>query len=585
MTVFDVITLLGGLAFFLFGMSTMGSGLKGLAGKKMEGILWKLSSSPVKGLLLGLFVTAIIQSSAATTVMVVGFVNAGMMKVAQCITIVLGAQIGTTVTGWLLSLAGTEGASGLSRVFSASTFVPVLALFGAILHMFAKKRELKHLGSILLGFSLLMTGMSTMSSAMGPLREDPKFISLLTLFTHPLPALLSGLVLAAIIQSSSAGVGIVQALSVTGILSLHACLPLIMGINIGCCTPVLISMMGASKNGKRAAASYISSSIVGVLLICLVYYLFRAFGLFGFMDRAASPITIAMLNTFTRAFSVFCMTPFYRQLEKLCYRLIRYDPAEDADSEYLDKLTDAALRYPATALNLSITAARKMAEIAKATVADALGLIETYDKAVVDRVNTRETLLDKYEDKLGDFIMRIMASDSSSGKDWSTEKILSCISDLERLGDHAQNIAELAVEMQEKKQSFSEEAQEELRNIGSALNRVTDMAVSAFCENDSKVALQVEPLEEVIDIVCDELKLRHVNRLQNGKCTISVGFVFNDLLTNYERIADHCSNIAIYTLKAENPSYMPHEYSSNAEESTVFTEAFLRYTEEYVSNL
>jgi phosphate:Na+ symporter len=358
-----------------------------------------------------------------------------------------------------------------------------------------------------------------------------------------------------------------------------------MGINIGCCTPVLISMMGASKNGKRAAASYISSSIVGVLLICLVYYLFRAFGLFGFMDRAASPITIAMLNTLTRAFSVFCMTPFYRQLEKLCYRLIRYDPAEDADSEYLDKLTDAALRYPATALNLSITAARKMAEIAKATVADALGLIETYDKAVVDRVNTRETLLDKYEDKLGDFIMRIMASDSSSGKDWSTEKILSCISDLERLGDHAQNIAELAVEMQEKKQSFSEEAQEELRNIGSALNRVTDMAVSAFCENDSKVALQVEPLEEVIDIVCDELKLRHVNRLQNGKCTISVGFVFNDLLTNYERIADHCSNIAIYTLKAENPSYMPHEYSSNAEESTVFTEAFLRYTEEYVSNL
>ncbi len=585
MTVFDIIAVLGGLAFFLFGMSTMGSGLKSLAGKKMEGILWKLSSNPVKGLILGLFVTGIIQSSSATTVMVVSFVNAGMMKVSQCVTIVLGAQIGTTVTGWLLSLAGAEGSSGITRIFSASTFVPVLALAGAILHMFARKRGLKHLGSILLGFALLMTGMSTMSSAMGPMREDPEFIRILTLFDHPLPSLLSGLVLAAVIQSSSAGVGIVQALSASGVLSLNACLPLIMGINVGCCSPVLFSMMGSSKNGKRAAMAYIASSIIGVILVCIVYYSLRAFGLLGFMDHTASPLSIALLNTSTRAFSVFCMTPFYRQIEKLCYRIIRYDPAEDADSEYLEKLTDTALRYPATAVKLSVTAARKMAEIARDTVTEAVGLIESFDKAAAERVNARESLLDQYEDKLGDYVMRIMASDNSVGLDWSTEKILSCISDLERLGDHAQNISELAIEMQEKKQSFSPEAQEELRNIGAALVRITEMAVSSFCENDARTALQVEPLEEVIDIICDELKLRHVNRLQKGICTISVGFVFNDLITNYERVADHCSNIAIYTLKAENPSYMPHEYSSNAEESTVFTEAFLRYTEEYVSNL
>ena len=585
MSVFDVITLLGGLAFFLFGMSVMGSGLKSLAGKRMEGVLWKLSSNPVKGLLLGIFVTAIIQSSSATTVMVVSFVNAGMMKVAQCITVVLGSQIGTTVTGWLLSLAGTEGSSGIARVFSAGTFVPVFALVGIVLFMFVKKREMKNLGSILLGFALLMTGMSTMSGAMTPLKEDPGFISILTLFSHPLPALLTGVLLAAVIQSSSAGVGIVQALSVSGVLSLHACLPLVMGINIGCCSPVLLSMMGSSKNGKRAAVAYVASSILGVALVFFFYYILRAFGLLSFTDRAAGPLSIAMLNTSTRVFSVAIMAPLHGLLEKLCYRVIRYDPAEDADSEYLEKLTDSVLKYPGTAVNLSVAAASKMAEVAKATVSDALSLLSEYDKAVVERVSARESLLDKYEDKLGDFILRLLASDALPAQERMAEKVLSCISDMERLGDHAQNVAELATEMQEKKQYFSQEATVELATISRALNEITDLAATSFCTNDTQMALQVEPLENVIDIVCDELKLRHVNRLQTGKCTINVGFVFNDLITNFERISAHCSNIAIYTLKAENPSYMPHEYSSNAEESTLFTEAFLRFTEEYVSYL
>ncbi len=585
MTVFDVITLLGGLAFFLFGMSVMGSGLKNLAGKRMESILWKLSSNPIKGLLLGVFVTAIIQSSSATTVMVVSFVNAGMMKVAQCITIVLGSQIGTTVTGWLLTLAGTEGGSGFARVVSASTFVPVFALAGIILYMFVKKRGLKQLGAILLGFALLMTGMSTMSGAVTPLKEDPEFISILTLFSHPLPALAAGLLLAAVIQSCSAGVGIVQALSVTGVLSLHACLPLLMGINIGCCSPVLLSMMGSTKNGKRAAAAYIIASVLGVVLVCVVYYPLRACGLLGFMDHAAGPVSIALLNTASRTFTVILMMPLRKLIEKFCYRVVRYDPMEDADSENLEKLTDSVLRYPSTAVNLSMAAAIKMAEVARDTVLDALGLIASYDKAVVERVSAREALLDKYEDKLGDFIMRLMASGGMPAQEQIAEKVLSCISDLERLGDHAQNVAELATEMQEKKQYFSPEATDELARICRALQEITTKATTAFCENDVHQALLVEPLEKVIDIICDELKLRHVSRLQSGKCTINVGFVFNDLITNFERISAHCSNIAIYTLKADNPSYMPHEYSSNAEESTGYTEAFLRYTEDYVSDL
>ncbi len=587
MTIFDVITLLGGLAFFLFGMSVMGGGLKGLAGKKMESFLGKLSSNPVKGLFLGIFVTAIIQSSSAATVMVVGFVNAGMMKVAQSITLLLGSQIGTTVTGWLLTLAGAEGSSGVARVFSSATFVPVFSLAGIILYMFIKKRSMKHFGSILLGFGLLMTGMSTMSGAVTPLKEDPEFLSILTLFSHPLPALLMGILLAAVIQSSSAGVGIVQAISAAGVLSLDACLPLIMGINIGCSSPVLLSMMGSSKNGKRTAMIYVCASVLGVCLVCLFYYPLRAFGALDFMDRAAGPVTIALLNTCTRAFSVVLMMPLRKLLEKAAYRVVRYDPAEDADSEYLEKLTDTALRYPSTALNLSQAAARKMAEIARDTVKDAMGLVIDYDKTVVERVVARESLLDKYEDKLGDYMMRLLAADTlpAQERERSAEKILSCISDLERLGDHAQNIAELATEMQEKKQYFSPETGEELKLVSKAINQVTDLATKAYCDGDTATALQVEPLEEVIDIVCDELKLRHVNRLQSGRCTINVGFVFNDLITNFERIADHCSNIAIYTLKADNPSYMPHEYSSNAEASVQFTEAFLRFTEEYVSYL
>ena len=586
MTVFDVITLLGGLAFFLFGMSVMGGGLKSLAGKKMESILGKLSSNPLKGLFLGVFVTAIIQSSSAATVMVVGFVNAGMMKVGQSIALILGSQIGTTVTGWLLTLAGAEGSGGgFARIFSAGTFVPVFSLAGIILYMFVKKRSMKHFGAILLGFGLLMTGMSTMSGAVTPLREDPEFLSILTLFSHPLPALLMGVALAAVIQSSSAGVGIVQAISAAGVLSLDACLPLVMGINIGCCSPVLLSMMGSSKNGKRTAVVYVSSAVLGVCLVCLFYYPLRAFGALPFMKEAANPVSIALLNTLTRAFSVVLMMPMGKLLENICYRIVRYDPAEDADSEYLEKLTETALRYPSTALNLSLAAARKMAEIARETVYDALGLVENYDKAVVERVAARESLLDKYEDKLGDYMMHLLAGEAMPAQERSAEKVLSCISDLERMGDHAQNIADLATEMQEKKQYFSPEAGDELKLICRALREITELATTSYISSDVQMALKVEPLEKVIDIVCDELKLRHVSRLQAGRCTISVGFVFNDLITNFERVSAHCSNIAIYTLKADNPSYMPHEYSSNAEESVQFTQDFLHYTEEYVSDL
>ena len=585
MTIFDVITLLGGVAFFLFGMSTMGTGLKSLAGNRMERILWSLSSMPIKGLLLGTVVTAVIQSSSAATIMTISFVNAGMMKLAQTITVILGAEIGTTATGWILSLSSAHGDSGWTRLISSSTFVPLVALAGIILILFVRQQRKKHLGSILLGFALLMTGMSIMSGAVEPLKSDPGFTGILTLFSNPILGLLAGLVLGAVVQSCSAGVGIVQAVSVTGVLAYSTCLPLIMGINLGACSPVLLSMIGATKNGRRVAACYVSTTGISIILVLLVYYVLRAFGLLSFMDGTANMLGIAALNTLTRMGASLVMTPFHKQIEKLCYRLIRYSPSEDADSEYLDKLTDSALRYPRTAVNLSLAAVQKMAELAQEAVLDAIGLFHVFDKDIAERVVQREALLDKYEDKLGDYMMRIMGGDSVPDLEWELDKALSSISDLERLGDHAMNVMELAVEMQEKHIAFSEEAEEELKYFTEAVREVTTIACTSFIKEDEKEALKVEPLEEVIDIMCDELKLRHVTRLQSGQCTIAVGFVFNDLLTNCERVADHCSNLGICTLKSLNPQYMPHEYSSSVEASATFTEHFLNFTEKYVSNL
>ncbi len=585
MTIFDVITLLGGVAFFLFGMSTMGSGLKSLAGNRMERILWTLSSKPIKGLLLGIVVTAVIQSSSATTIMTVSFVNAGMMKLAQTITVILGAEVGTTATGWILSLSSAHGGSGWTRIISSSTFVPLVALAGIILILFVRQQRKKHLGSILLGFALLMTGMGIMSDAVEPLKSDPGFTGILTLFSNPALGFLAGLVLGAVIQSCSAGVGIVQAISVTGVLSYSTCLPIIMGINLGACSPVLLSMVGATKNGRRVAVSYLVSTGISIILILLVFYILRAFGLLAFMNGTANIVGIAALNTLTRLGASLIMTPFHKQIEQLCYRIIRYSPAEDADSEYLDKLTDSALHYTRTAVNLSLAAVQKMAELAQKAVTDALGLFDTFDKDTAEQIAQRESLLDKYEDKLGDYMMRILGREAVADLEWELDKALSSISDLERLGDHAMNLMELAVEMQDKRLVFSEEAAGELRYFIQAVNEVTTIACTSFIKEDEKEALKVEPLEEVIDIMCDELKLRHVARLQAGRCTISLGFVFNDLITNCERVADHCSNLGIYTLKSLNPQYMPHEYSSSVETSATFTEHFLNFTEKYVSNL
>ena len=585
MTIFDLITLLGGIAFFLFGMSVMGGGLKSLAGNRMERILWTLSSKPIKGLLLGTAVTAVIQSSSAATIMTVSFVNAGMMKLAQTITVILGTEIGTTATGWILSLASAHGGSGWTRLISSSTFVPLIALAGIILILFVRQRSKKQLGYILLGFALLMTGMDIMSEAVEPLKSDPGFTGILTLFSNPALGFLAGLVLGAVVQSCSAGVGIVQAISVTGVLTYSTCLPLIMGINLGACSPVLLSMVGATKNGRRVAVCYLATTGFSIILIFLVYFVLRAVGLLAFMDGTANLLGIAALNTLTRLGASLIMAPFYKQIEQLCYVIIRYSPSEDADSEFLDKLTESALRYPRTAVNLSLAAVEKMAELAQAAVTDAIGLFKVFDKDVAERVSQREALLDKYEDKLGDYMMRIMGRGAVRDLEWELDKALSSISDLERLGDHAMNLMELAVEMQEKHITFSEEAEEELKYFTGAVNEITDIACTAFIREDEKEALKVEPLEKVIDILCDELKMRHVARLQSGLCTIAVGFVFNDFITNCERVADHCSNLGIYTLKSLNPQYMPHEYSSSVTASATFTEHFMNYSEKYVSNL
>ncbi|MBQ3404366.1 MAG: Na/Pi cotransporter family protein [Oscillospiraceae bacterium] len=585
MTVFDVLTMLCGLAFFLFGMSFMGEELKNVAGNKMESILWRLSSTPIKGLLLGTFATAVIQSSSATTVMVVSFVNAGMMKVSQAITVIMGAEIGTTMTGWLLTLANISGESGLSRLFSTSTFLPVVAVIGIALRMFGRKKTARHTGGILLGFSVLMYGMMIMSQTVTPLKEDPNFVGILTLFSNPILGILAGTLLTVVIQSCSAGVGILQALSVTGVLSYAECIPLILGMNLGASTPILIAMMGSNKNGKRAAIAYLVCNILGIIIVAVLYYPLRALLGLSVFDAVANTVGIATLNTVMRVLVMMILLPAHKGVEKIVYSIVKYRADEDADEEDLKKLNDRALRSPQAAVALSESAVYKMADIAEGSIYQAFDLFRNYDKNGSQILVGKENLLDKYEGKLGEFVLKILHGEVHPDQQPVAEKVLNAIGEFERLGDHMLNIVELADEVYEKKLEFSPEADRELGVLESAIRDVLGMAVESFKTNNRELALRVEPLEEVIDMMCDEMKVRHVTRLQNGICNVISGFVFNDLLTNCERISDHCSNIAICALRASGINTLPHEYAENANQTESYAEAFKEYSDKYLMNL
>ncbi len=559
MAVKDIITLLGGVALFLFGMSLMGDGLKKVAGNKMELVLYRLSSTPVRGVLLGTGVTAIIQSSSATSAMVVGFVNSGMMKLPQAISVIEGALIGTSVTGWILCLSMLQGAGWVS-LLSASTLAAMVAVAGIVLRLFSKKQQRRHVGDIMLGFAVLMFGMQTMSGSVEPLKESPAFIEMMTSFSHPLIGILVGAVFTAILQSASAAVGILQALSMTGAISFAVACPMILGIGVGSSVPVLLSAIGAKSGGRRAALLYLLIELVAAIVFAALYYGAEALFRLGFGDVIMSPVKIAAANTGWRVLSVAMILPLNAALIALSGRLIRPSEAETKANASLDRLDERFLAHPPLAVEQSRLTTNDMLETARQNLMEALALLGNYSEESFREVEAREDRVDQYEDKIGTYLMKLNLMELDRTQNAEVSKILHTLSDFERIGDHAMNLAETAREIHEKKIEFSPDGQHELDVLQEAIYEILRLSFNAFSANDTSLAYRVEPLEEHIDDLCDEIKLHHVERLQIGECSINLGFVYNDLLTNLERVADHCSNVAIAVIEMEENAYDAHDY-------------------------
>ena len=579
MDIFSVFQMAGGLALFLYGMHVMGDGLEKQAGGKLKTILEKLTANPVKGFLLGAAVTAVIQSSSATTVMVVGFVNAGIMKLSQAIGIIMGANVGTTITSWILSLTGLQGDSFWIQLLKPTSFSPIIAFFGIILIMFSKKEGKKDLGSTLVGFAVLMFGMEQMSSAVEPLADVPEFTSILLLFSNPLLGVLCGAILTAVIQSSSASVGILQALSATGSVTYSSAIPIILGQNIGTCVTALISSIGANKNARRAAVVHLYFNLIGTGLFLAVFYLLNGFLHFSFYDQSIDRLGIAVVHTCFNLLSTLTLLPFTKLLEKLAYLTIR-DTANDENFQILD---ERFLASPAVAIHQCQKMAISMARLAQNSLYQAIGLIGAYDEKIAHSIEEGEDQIDMYEDKLGTYLVRLSSKNLTMEESREISKLLHVIGDFERIGDHAVNILKSAKEMQVKKYVFSGQAQQEISIVSSAIEEIVDLATNAFVKNDLYLASKVEPLEQVVDSLKDELRNRHVQRLQNGECTISNGFIFSDLITNYERVADHCSNIGVCILRIAEDSFDTHEYLNHVKDGhdDTFENRYNRYKEKY----
>ena len=556
----NIISLLGGVALFLFGMTLMGDGLKKVAGSKLELVLYRLSGTPLRGVLLGTGVTAVIQSSSATSVMVVGFVNSGMMKLRQAIAVILGALLGTSVTGWIICLSELEG-SGWVALFSTSTLSAVIAVCGIILRMFSRSQQRRHVGDIMLGFSVLMFGMQSMSAAVSPLRESAAFVRLITSFSNPLLGILAGALFTCILQSASAAVGILQALSVTGAVSFAAAYPVILGIAIGAAMPVLLSALGAKTDGRRTAFAYLEIELVGVILCGGLFYGANAAIGFTFMDMTMNAVSIAFVNTAFRFVTALALLPAIGLLEKLACALIKGEE-EQARVDAFDRLDERFLAHPALAVEQSRQTVEDMGKAAQNNLLASVALLKTYSDEAFAHVESEEELVDRYEDRLGTYLMRITERELTREENESVSKYLHTLSDFERISDHAMNIAE-----------------DELGVLSAAVQEILDVASRAFFANDVELAYRVEPLEERIDVLCDELKLHHVERLQSGECSLENGFVFNDLLANFERVADHSSNLAIATIELCSDRYDTHEYVINLKE--LHSHRFDEYYEEY----
>ena len=582
MDIQDIITLLGGVALFLFGMSLMGEGLKKVAGNKMELVLYRLSSTPVRGVLLGTGVTAIIQSSSATSAMVVGFVNSGMMKLTQALPVIEGALIGTSVTGWILCLSSLQSA-GWVTILSASTLAAVVAVVGIILRMFSKKQIRRHTGEILLGFAVLMFGMQTMSGAVEPLKESPGFIELMTSFSHPLIGILVGAVFTAVLQSASAAVGILQALSMTGAVSFAVAWPMILGIGVGSAAPVLLSAIGAKSDGRRAALMYLLIEVIAAVVFVALYYGAEALLNLGLGSFVMSPVTIAAVNTGFRILSVAMILPFNNALIALAARFIHPSEDETLANASLDRLDERFLAHPPLAVEQSRLTTNDMLETSRQNLLEALALLVDFNEESFSAVEAREDRVDRYEDRIGSYLVRLNAMELDRSQSAEVSKILHTLSDFERISDHAMNLAESAREIHEKKVHFSDQGQHELDVLLQAIYEILRLSFNAFSANDTGLAYRVEPLEEHIDELCDEMKLHHVERLQAGICSIDVGFVYNDLLTNLERVADHCSNVAIAVIETEENAYDAHDYVIRLREQRAhhFDAYYNEYSDKY----
>ena len=562
MDIFGVLQMIGGLCLFLFGMETMGDGLTRTSGSKLQGILGSLTSSVPKGVVLGCVVTAVIQSSSATTVMLVGFVNSGIMQLRQAIPVIMGANIGTTATAWLLSLTALDGDSVFMQLLKPMSFSPILAAVAIVFMMFMKSEKKYNIGLILIGFAVLMYGMDIMSSAVEPLRDVPEFVSILTMFSNPVLGVAAGTVFTAAIQSSSASVGILQALCLTGSVTYGTAIPIIMGQNIGTCVTAILSSIGANKGAKRVAAVHLSFNIIGTVIFLLAFYGINALVGFGFMGDVVNPANIAVIHSIFNVFSTALLLPFYKQLEKLAILVVKDAPEKKVQDETLTLLDERFLDTPSVATMQCKKVAAKMAQLSRDSIMAAMGLIDKFDEERFKYVDLLESKIDRYEDALSEYIVKLERQELSNEDNTVLSMILHNVGDLERISDHAKNISESALELNRKSIRFSPDAEREVGIYMDAVREIVDMAVDSFIERDVEKAASVEPLEEVIDEIHAEVKNRHIERLRKGICTIELGFVLSDLGTNLERVADHCSNLAICTIEAAEGAFDMHRYTS-----------------------
>lgn len=587
MDIFDVLSMVGGLALFLYGMHIMGDALAKMSGGKLEKVLERLTSNKWSAVLLGAGVTAVIQSSGATTVMVVGFVNSGIMKLNQAVGIIMGANIGTTATSWLLSLSGIDGGSFFLQMLKPTSFTPILAVIGAILVVFCKSEKKHNIGTVLLGFAILMYGMTAMSSAVEPLKDVPQFTQILTKFENPLLGVIAGFVLTTIMQSSSVSVGILQALCSTGAVSYALALPIIMGQNIGSCTTAMISSVGASKDAKRAAAVHFYFNVIGTVVFMLVFYISNAFVHYAFLPQAANEVGIATIHSIFNIAATIVLLPLSGFLEFLAVKTIKDDDEEEDELSKHDKvlqlLDPVFLERPGFAIMQCRKVASEMAELSMKSVGRAVGLLTAYDEEIAERIRKEEDTVDKYEDQLGTYLLRLSTKDLSKEDGHRLSLMLHSLGDIERISDLAVNIL-LAVEQMHKKELiFSKKAMDELAVYSKALKDILTMTVDAFEQNDRYKAALVQPLEELMDDMNKELKKRHVKRLRKGKCTIELGLSLSDISDTYERISDHCSNIATCVIQVEDDELDAHEHRKEVKEQDAkwYDEQYRAYEQKY----